>query len=300
MRAPVEIHLDEAVRSERVSATPSPPGRSDLLPSSSARFHHLGELLRLGDVVDEAPLLRPIRAHAFGGGAENIGEIAAHFALVDEAGQAAGAGQHSQKRNFRKAHGGRAVVDHRDLVASERELVAATGGGAVQRGDELESRVRRSIFEAVARLVGELAEVHLGGMARVAEHVDVGAGAKHAALAARDDDGFDLGMLEADAVQRVGELDVDAEVVAVQLELVAWLERLVLGHVEVERGHRSVEGELPVVVAIGLGLEEIMSLPERELGKARAQRLAGSIERDIGAAVEAVAVGEQLADLVER
>ena len=40
-------------------------------------------------------------------------------------------------------------------------------------------------------------------------------------LRARDDDGAHLGMLEADALQRVGELDVDAEVVRVELERVA-------------------------------------------------------------------------------
>ena len=34
------------------------------------------------------------------------------------------------------------------------------------------------------------------------------------------DDRVDLGMLEADALQRVGELDVDAEVVGVELQLV--------------------------------------------------------------------------------
>jgi hypothetical protein len=62
-------------------------------------------------------------------------------------------------------------------------------------------------------------------------------------------------MLEADPVQRVGELDVDAQVVAIQFELVARLEGLVLGDVERERGHRSVEGELPVVVAVRLRLE---------------------------------------------
>src|SRR5687768_9034199 len=89
----------------------------------------------------------------------------------------------------------------------------------------------------------------------MAEHVDVGAGAEHAALAAGDHHRLHLGMLEADAVQRVGELDVDAEVVAVELELVAGVERLVLGDVEREGRDRAVEGELPVVVAVGLGVE---------------------------------------------
>ena len=70
------------------------------------------------------------------------------------------------------------------------------------------------------RLVGELAEVHLEAVARRAEHEDVGAGAEDARLEAREDDGVHFGMLEADALQRVGELDVDAEIVGVELELV--------------------------------------------------------------------------------
>ena len=56
-------------------------------------------------------------------------------------------------------------------------------------------------------------------------------------------------------LQRVGELDVDAEVVAVQLELVAGAQAAVLRHVHRKRGDRTVEGELPVTVAGRLGLE---------------------------------------------
>ena len=40
-------------------------------------------------------------------------------------------------------------------------------------------------------------------------------------LALVDDHGADLGMLEADAVQRVVQLDIDAEIVGIELELVA-------------------------------------------------------------------------------
>ena len=83
-----------------------------------------------------------LAAHAFGGGAEDVGEVAAHLALVGHARQAAGAGQHAEQRHFGQAHGGGAVVDQHDLVAGERQLVAAAGAGAVQRGEELQARVR--------------------------------------------------------------------------------------------------------------------------------------------------------------
>ena len=126
-----------------------------------AALHEFGELLRLGAVVDQLPFLRAVGAHAFGGGAEDIGEVAAHFALVDDPRQAAGPWQHAQQRNLGQAHGRGAVVDHRDLVAGQRQLVAAAGGGAVQRGEELEARVVAGVLQAIAGLVGELAEVDL-------------------------------------------------------------------------------------------------------------------------------------------
>ena len=42
-------------------------------------------------MVDQPPRLGTIGAHAFGGGAEHVGEVAPHFALVDQPGEAAGA-----------------------------------------------------------------------------------------------------------------------------------------------------------------------------------------------------------------
>src|SRR3989442_301355 len=115
--------------------------------------------------------------------------------------------------------------------------------------------MRARVLDAVARLVGELAEVHLPRMAAGAEHVDVRPGAEDAALAARDHHRLHFGMLEADAVERIVQLDVDAKVVAVELELVPGHQGLVLGHVEAEGRHRPLEGELPVAVAPGMGFE---------------------------------------------
>ncbi len=141
-----------------------------------------------------------------------------------------------------RRHRRRAVVDQKDLVARQRELVAAAGARAVHRGEELQPRMRGRVFETVARLVGELAEVHLPGMRREAEHEDVGARAEDAVLAAREDDRAHFGMLEADALDRVVQLDVDAEVVGVELQLVAGTDARVLVDVERQRGDRAVEG----------------------------------------------------------
>ena len=82
-----------------------------------------------------------------------------------------------------------------------------------------------------------------------AEHEDVGAGAEHAIARAGHDDGAHFGVLEADALQRVVQLDVDAEIVGVELELVAGTNTAVLGDVHRERRERAVERELPVAVA---------------------------------------------------
>ena len=136
------------------------------------------------------------------------------LALVGEPREAAGTGQHAQQRHLRERDGRRAIVDQPDLVAGERELVAAARARAIHRRDELEAGVRARVLHAVARLVRELAEVDLPRMRRQAEHEDVGARAEDAIARAGDDHRTDVGMLETDALERVVELDVDAQVVA--------------------------------------------------------------------------------------
>ena len=71
-----------------------------------------------------------------------------------------------------------------------------------------------------------------------------------------DDHRLHLGMLEAQALQRVGQLDVDAEVVGVELQLVVVGPQAgVLLHVHRQRGDRPVEAQLPVAVLRWRGLE---------------------------------------------
>ena len=115
--------------------------------------------------------------------------------------------------------------------------------------------VRARVLDRQPRLVGELAEVHLPRVRRAAQHEDVRAGAEDALLQAGDDDGVDLGMLEADALDGVGELDVDAEIVRVQLQPVVGREAGVLLHVHRQRRDGAVERQLPVDVTRGIALE---------------------------------------------
>ena len=92
-------------------------------------------------------------------------------------------------------------------------------------------------------------------MAARPEHEDVRAGAEDPFLEAVDDDRVNLGMLEADPLNGVGELDVDAEVVRVQLQTVVTTQACVLLDVHRERRHRTIERKLPVFVAARMGVE---------------------------------------------
>ncbi len=208
----------------------------------------------LGDRVDETPGQSLLAAHAFAGGAKDVRKVVADVALVGQPCQTACPREHAEQRHLGQADGARAVVDQDDLVAGQRQLVAAAGARAVDGGQELQAFMLGRVLEAVAGLVGELAEVDLPGVARDAQHEDVGAGAEHALARARDDHGAHFGALEADAIDGVVELDVDAEVVRVELELVAGAQAGVLVEVGKQRRQRPVELELPVLVAGGLGL----------------------------------------------
>ena len=213
------------------------------------------ELAGLDDGVHQPPLHGPVAADALRSGGEDVGQVAPDAALVDDPGQAAGARQHAEQRDLGEGHGRGVVVDQHDLVAGQRQLVAAAGRGAVDRGDRAEARVRRGVLQAVAGLVGELAEVHLPAVRRGGQHLDVGAGAEHAVLAAGDHQGLGLGVLEADALDGVVQLDVHAEVVAVHLQLVARHDAAVLGDVHREGGDLVGDRQRPVLVGLGRGVE---------------------------------------------
>ena len=205
-------------RAQRRCRLRPPDDRTGRASSAGAADDRILEPAGGMDRVDEPPFNRPLALDAFHQRAEHVGEIAPNAPLVDEAGQPAGAGEHAQQRRLRQADRRIAIVDQQNLVAGERELVAAAGAGAVDRRQECDSGIPARVLHRQPGLVGELAEIHLRGVGRFAQHHDVGAGAEDPLLQAGDDDGVDLGVLEADALQGVGQLDVDGQVVRVQLE----------------------------------------------------------------------------------
>ena len=87
------------------------------------------------------------------------------------------------------------------------------------------------------------------------QHADIGAGAEHARLARAQQNDLHLRMLEAQALDRVGELDIDAEVVGVELELVAFEQRALLVDVHQQRRDLAVDLELPMAIFRRIGLE---------------------------------------------
>ncbi len=228
---PVEVRGHVRVADVSLADLPGQRGELDAGPARQAPgpggggpcpLAHGGvEPARGRDLVDQAPGLRGLAAHALAAGGDHVGEVLADPALVHQPGEAARARQHRQQRHLRHGHGGRAVVDQDDLVAGEGELVPAAGGGAVDRREVGLAGVLGRVLDRAPRLVGELAEVHLPPVLGLGEHPDVRARAEHLVQPAGDDHGAHLRVLEPQPLHRVGQLDVNAEVVGVELELVA-------------------------------------------------------------------------------
>ena len=85
--------------------------------------------------------------------------------------------------------------------------------------------------------------------------MDVGAGAEDPVPVGGQDDTPDFRVLEAEALDSVVQLDVHAQIVGIELELVAWLQRMVFLDRHGQPCEASLEGELPVEVPARLGLE---------------------------------------------
>src|SRR5215467_9734345 len=110
------------------------------------------------------------------------------------------------------------------------------------------------ILNSHPSFVREFAEIHFPCVRREPQHVDVGPGAKNAVLRARKNHRPNLGMLKADALQRVVKLDVHAQVIGIQFKFVARADPAVFRHIHGQRRHGSIERKLPVLVARRIAL----------------------------------------------
>ena len=181
--------------------------------------------------------------------------IAADPAFVGDAGEPAGAGQHCQQRQFRQRHRRRAVIDEHDVIGRQRQFVTAAGGSAVDRADRFDARILAEILDTVAGLVGELAEIHLMRMARAGQHANIGTRRKHPRFGRAQHQHPHAGMFEPQPIDRVGQFDIDAEIVGIELEIVAFEQRRFFVDVHHQRRDFAVDLELPMAIARRLGLK---------------------------------------------
>ena len=196
-----------------------------------ARGDSVVEFRARDDFVDQIPVGCALATDAFGRGAEKIGPVMAHLALVNQTGQTAGARQHRQQGQFGQRHGGGTVVDQHDVIAGQRQFVTTAGTGAVDGRQKTDTRIVVGVLDPIAGLVGEFAEIDLVGVRRLGQHPDVGAGAEYPVLVRRQDHRPHLRMFETNALQCVVEFDIDAEVVGIQFQLVAGEQRGVFVHI---------------------------------------------------------------------
>ena len=93
------------------------------------------------------------------------------------------------------------------------------------------------------------------GVAGTRQHADVRAGAEDALLARADHDRAHFRVFEAQALDGVGQFDVDAEVVGIELQFVAIEQPAGLVDIHDEVRDRAVRLDPPVAVAGGIGLK---------------------------------------------
>src|SRR5690606_7213650 len=129
------------------------------------------------------------------------------------------------------------------------------GGAAVHHADPGLPRLAAGSLDGVARFVGELAEVDLVLVRGLAQHPDVGAGTEHAVLAGPQYHGLHAGVFETQPLNGVVQFDVDAQVVGIELQLIAGKQTAGFVHVHGERRYLAIHGQFPVAVAIRCGLE---------------------------------------------
>src|SRR3546814_20582437 len=76
-------------------------------------------------------------------------------------------------------------------------------------------------------------------------------------------------MLEAQALHDIMQLDIDAEIVGIQLQLIARPQAAVFADVHRQRGGGAVDAEVPMLVLAGPGVEITRRSEERRVGEGR-------------------------------
>src|SRR4030095_13489669 len=108
----------------------------------------------------------------------------------------------------------------------------------------------RVVLNRTARLIGKLAEVDLERVRRGAKHVDVCAGAKNSWLQTGNYHRAYFRGLEAQTLNRIGEFDVNAQVVGIEFKFVTLIESVVFGNVHRQGSDCAADIELPVMILV--------------------------------------------------
>ena len=141
------------------------------------------------------------------------------------------------------------------MIGGKCEFVTAARSRTVDDSDKTLPGILAGVLQPVAGLVGEFAEIDLMGVGRPRQHPDVGTGAEHPVFARPQQNHFHAGMFKAQPLHRVREFNIDAEIVGVQLELVAFEQPAILVDIHGQRCDVAIDCELPMPVARRIGLE---------------------------------------------
>ena len=106
------------------------------------------------------------------------------------------------------------------------------------------------VLDAIARLIGELAEIYLQSVVRLRQHPYVRPGAEHPLVPRGHNHRPNFGMLEPQPLHGVIQLDVHSQVIRVQLEVISGIQRRILLHPQRQPGHRAFHFQLPVPVLL--------------------------------------------------
>ena len=122
-----------------------------------------------------------------------------------------------------------------------------------------------------------LQKLTLWAWRRAGQHADIGAGGKHPRLRRAQHHDAHLRMLEAQPLDRVGKLDIDAEIVGIEFEIVALEQPGLLVDIHQQRRDVAVDLELPMPIARRLGLEidprlAVRQRPSRGVFRARSSQ----------------------------
>ena len=109
--------------------------------------HGVWKLTRRGHRIDEAPGDGPLSLDPFDERAEVVCDIPANATFVHESRETARPWQYTKQRRFRQADHRMSIIHEQNLVAGERQFVAAPGAGAVDRGEKLDARLAARILD---------------------------------------------------------------------------------------------------------------------------------------------------------